>query len=156
MKYDVDICHLSEAFYDAYPLSKYPELMRKYERPYTCLLIENHEDYLTCIPFRSSIQHKEAFLFNDTNRSLYSHSGLDCKKTALIKDLDYIDTQSVVIDSDEYTAMIKNIDRIVSDIDFYINRYKNHITGALPMHPRAFVRHYQYSTLPYFHDILGI
>ncbi len=55
MEYDVDICKLSSSFYTAYPPSKYPEIMTKQSRPYTCLMIETHEGYLICIPFRSSI-----------------------------------------------------------------------------------------------------
>ena len=42
MEYEVDICQLSSAFFNAYPASEYPEIMTKDDRPYTCLLIETH------------------------------------------------------------------------------------------------------------------
>lgn len=157
MDYAVDICQLSHSFYAAYPLSQYPEIMRKDERPYTCLLIETREDYFICIPFRSSIQHNEAFLFTNTNRSLHTRSGLDYKKAVIIKDSSYIDSKtSVVVDNDEYTAMITNIETIVNEIEKYISTYVNHVNGSARLHQREFLRHYQFSTLPYFHGILGI
>lgn len=157
MKYTINICQLSNRFYDEYSLQQYPEILRKSERPYTCLLIETHEDYFICIPFRSSIQHNEAFLFDNTSRSKHSRSGLDYKKAVIINDLGYIDTSSqAVVDNDEYSAMMVNIETIVNEISTYITTYINHISGACTLHRREFLRHYQYSTLPYFHDILGI
>lgn len=157
MDYTVDICRLSQNFYVTYPETSYPEIMRKDERPYTCLMIETHEDYLICIPFRSSIHHNDAFIFSNTSRCARSRSGLDYKKVILVKNNSYIDnTNPAVIDNDEYTAMMMNIEKIVSDINSYIQKYKKHVTGIETMHHREFLRHYQFSTLPYFHDILNI
>ncbi len=92
MECDSELSLLSSKFTQDYPPAAYPELMHKYGRPYTCLLIETHDDYFICVPFRSFIGHKKVFLF----------------------------------------------------------------TGTAPIHPRAFARKYQYSTLSYFHDIMGI
>lgn len=157
MKYEVDVCQLSPTFFVAYPPSEYPEIMTKDSRPYTCLMIETREDYIICIPFRSSIRHKEAFLFTNTQRSKKTHSGLDYKKSVIIEDTSYIDSSATVaVDNDEYTAMMKNISTIVNDIHSYISAYVNHVNGTAPLHEREFIRRYQYSTLPYFHDILGI
>lgn len=157
MDYSVDLCQLSHAFYQAYPQKQYPEIMIKDARPYTCLLIETHEDYLICIPFRSSIQHNNAFLFANTKRSTNSRSGLDYKKTILIKDSSYIEnSNSIVVDNDEYTIMMSKIDSIVSDIHSYISTYVNHMNGTTILHPREYLRRYRFSTLPYFHDILGL
>ena len=157
MEYDVDICQLSQSFYSAYPSSIYPEIMAKDSRPYTCLMIETQEDYLICIPFRSSVLHNDAFIFSNTKRSQKTRSGLDYSKTVIVKDTSYIDSnKSVVVDNDEYTAMMTNIEKIVSGIYSYITKYVQHVTGVKTLHPREFARHYQYSTLPYFHDILGI
>ena len=157
MDYAVDVCQLSHSFYSAYPLTQYPEIMRKNERPYTCLLIETREDYVICVPFRSSIHHNDAFLFTNTKRSLHTRSGLDYKKTVIIKDLSYIDsTTPVVVDNDEYTAMMINIRTIVTEVDRYIKAYVNHVSGSAILHQREFLRHYRFSTLPYFHDILGV
>ena len=38
----------------------------------------------------------------------------------------------------------------------YVNDYVAHINGRQPLHPLEYEKRYQYSTLPYFHDILGI
>jgi len=113
MEFDIDICSLSKRFYEDYPPKKYPEILRKEGRPYTCLLINFHTEYLICIPFRSSIKHDEAFIFSGTKRSTRSRSGLDYKKVVLIKNELYVDSLNAVIDSDEYISMIKNANKYV-------------------------------------------
>ena len=155
MEYDVDICRLSPAFYAHYPKTQFPEIMIKGARPYTCLLIETRYDYFICIPFRSSIRHDVAFLFSGTQRSEKTRSGLDYKKTVLIRDRSFIDSsRSVIVDNDEYTEVMRHLDTIVSEINAYIQAYVEHINGVKVLHPREFIRQYQFSTLPYFHDIL--
>lgn len=42
-----------------------------------------------CVPFRSHIHHKNAFLFKNTERLKTDSSGLDYSKTALIRPEDY-------------------------------------------------------------------
>lgn len=42
-----------------------------------------------CVPFRSHIHHKNAFLFKNTERSKTDSSGLDYSKTVLIRPEDY-------------------------------------------------------------------
>lgn len=42
-----------------------------------------------CVPFRSHIHHKNAFLFKNTERSKIDSSGLDYSKTVLIRPEDY-------------------------------------------------------------------
>ena len=68
----------------------------------------------------------------------------------------YIETNSVIVDNDEYTEMMVHIQRIVNDACAYVLDYINHIKGTKVLHEREFSRRYQYSTLPYFHDILSI
>lgn len=153
----VGIYLLSQKFMQAYPLSLYPELMYKQGRPYTCLLIQTHEGYLICVPFRSSIHHKNAFLFKHSARSEKSQSGLDYSKIILIQDEEYLDSsKNALVDQDEYREMRTSLPKIVKQVDLYIRRYKDHVIGAKPLHKREYERNYQYSTLPYFHDILGI
>lgn len=55
MEYDFEIYRLSAKFIADYPTTKYPELMYKNARPYNCLLLESHDNYFICIPFRSHI-----------------------------------------------------------------------------------------------------
>lgn len=155
MKFDSTLSLLSLKFSKDYPADTYPELLHKHNRPYTCLLIETHNDYFICVPFRSSIRHKNAFMFTSTARSKYTKSGLDYSKIIIIKDNIYFDsTATAIVDRDEYTEMMKNLPTIVQEANDYVEAYINHIKGIVPMHPRAFARKYQYSTLRYFHDIL--
>lgn len=156
MDFDVEVRSLSQDFYQAYPNSIYPEILSKGCRPYSCLLIDTHGDYLICVPFRSKMNHNQGFHFTGTNRSKQSRSGLDYKKVVLVKDISYIETSAAVVDSDEYSAMMKNIQSIVSDVMAYIENYIHHVDGSKPMHKKGFKRNYEFSTLPYFHDILGL
>lgn len=156
MLFDVEIRSLSANFYNDYPASKYPEILSKSGRPYTCLLIEVSDSYLICVPFRTNIRHKEAFLFSGTNRSLRNRSGLDYSKCVLIKNSLYIDTKNTIVDSDEYKVVMKNINRIVEEVENYIDTYIKHIKGEVILHEKEYKRRYSYATLPYFHDILGI
>jgi len=154
MDYDFEVNLLSAKFLNSYPDTLYPELMHKQGRPYSCLLIDTHQDYLICIPYRSSINHNNAFMFKGTQRSLTTKSGLDYSKLVLIIDSDYIDTQKAVVDPDEYNETVKHLPTIVKEVISYIEDYVNHVTGVKQLHPREFSRKYQFSTLSYFHEIL--
>lgn len=156
MTFDAEICALTRRFYEAYPEREYPELMRKQGRPYTCLLIDTHDSYLICIPFRTSIKHNEAFLFSGTERSSRSRSGLDYKKLVLIKDNTYINRSDVQVDRDEYKAVVRNLRKIARQADDYISVYVDHVNASRVLHSREYKRKYEYSTLPYFHDILDL
>ena len=156
MVYDVEVRRLSAQFAAAYPPSQYPEILYKAERPYTCLLIDTHEEYFICVPFRSHINHNNVYLFKDTKRSKRSRSGLDYSKIALVSKLDYIDDTPAVVDHDEYAEVMRNIEKIISEILTYINTYVEHIKSTQVLHPKLFSRYYKFSTLPYFHDVLGI
>ena len=156
MEFDVDVRLLSQQFVDDYPSSLYPEFMHKHARPYACLLIDTHEDYIISIPFRSSIHHNHAFLFSGTQRSKSTRSGLDYTKLVLIQKLEYIDNSAALVDNDEYKETRTNIVKIVNQLSKYIDDYVNHMKGTQLLHPREFSRRYRYPTLKYFHDILGI
>ena len=157
MSYEIKLSLLSPKFTQDYPPAAYPELMHKRGRPYTCLLIDSNDGYFICIPFRSSIRHKNAFIFNSAARSKKTNSGLDYSKIALIKNIDYFEpAMPAIVDQDEYAEMMQNLPSIIQEATGYVNTYINHITGTSPLHPRTFARKYQYSSLPYFHDIMGI
>ncbi|MCD8344790.1 MAG: hypothetical protein LUC38_02365 [Oscillospiraceae bacterium] len=156
MEFDADLYLLSPKFTEDYPPERFPELMHKHGRPYTCLLIDTHDDYFICVPFRSDIHHKNAFLFTNTERSKRSRSGLDFSKIVIIKDTSYFDDENAIVDQDEYAEMKRNLPTIVESAVSYVDAYINHVTGKKPLHPREFARRYQFSTLPYFHDIMGI
>lgn len=156
MDYAVEIRLLSQKFSNDYPEKIFPELMLKHGCPYTCLLIDTHDGFFICVPFRSSISHNTAFLFKNTRRSKKSRSGLDYTKMVPIKGGDYIDDVAAIVDNDEYVETLQNIERIDADVNRYISDYCKHIKGKYKLAERDFVRRYKYSTLPYFHDILGL
>ena len=132
--------------------------MLKDKRPYGCLLIETHNDYYICVPFRSHIHHKNAFLFKNTERSKTDSSGLDYSKTVLIRPEDYDKylIENAVVDTDEYKAVRINIYKIEKQISKYIEGYVKSVSDFENADKKSFERKYKYSTLKYFHDILGI
>lgn len=132
--------------------------MLKDKRPYGCLLIKTHNDYYICVPFRSHIHHKNAFLFKNTERSKTDSSGLDYSKTVLIRPEDYDKylIENAVIDTDEYKAVRINIYKIEKQISKYIEGYVKSVSNFENADKKSFERKYKYSTLKYFHDILGI
>lgn len=132
--------------------------MLKDKRPYGCLLIKTHNDYYICVPFRSHIHHKNAFLFKNTERSKIDSSGLDYSKTVLIRPEDYDKylIENAVVDTDEYKAVRMNIYKIEKQISKYIEGYVKSVSDFENADKKSFERKYKYSTLKYFHDILGI
>ena len=132
--------------------------MLKDKRPYGCLLIKTHNDYYICVPFRSHIHHKNAFLFKNTERSKADSSGLDYSKTVLIRleDYDKYLIENAVVDTDEYKAVRMNIYKIEKQISKYIEGYVKSVSDFENADKKSFERKYKYSTLKYFHDILGI
>lgn len=132
--------------------------MLKDKRPYGCLLIKTHNDYYIYVPFRSHIHHKNAFLFKNTERSKTDSSGLDYSKTVLIRPEDYDKylIENAVVDTDEYKAVRINIYKIEKQISKYIEGYVKSVSDFENADKKSFERKYKYSTLKYFHDILGI
>lgn len=156
MNFEYKICRLNSNFYKVYKPNLYHEILSKPERPYFCLLIDIHDDYYICVPYRTSISHNNAFLFKNSARSKNSRSGLDFTKIAIIKDTSYLDAEKITIDEDEYKETINNLEQIAANALEYVNTYINHVNGSNKIHPREFARRYQYSTLQYYHDILGL
>jgi hypothetical protein len=54
MKINYKYVYLSDQFYEDYPKSQFPELLRKSDRPYIMFLIKT-ENLTFAIPFRSNI-----------------------------------------------------------------------------------------------------
>lgn len=154
---NAEVYNLTHQFYLDYPVDIYNQILQKETRPYICFIIRTDKGYNICIPFRSNIRRTNAFLFSNTCRSAQNPSGLDYEKVILLKDDTYINTNSVaIVDNDEYIQAVSNQRRIQREVEQYIERYKKHITGEHVLHPREFERRYKYTTLKYFHDILGI
>ena len=74
----------------------------------------------------------------------------------LIQKRTYLDAGKVVVDQDEYTETVRNIRKIAGEAVGYLEGYIQHINGNKVLHPKEYARKYQYSTLPYFHDIMNL
>ena len=82
---------------------------------------------------------------------------MDYSKIVIIKNSGYIDlVTTAVVDQDEYKETMANLSKIVAEAVKYVDEYINHISGKQRLHPREFSRRYQFSTLPYFHDVMGL
>ncbi|MBO5520606.1 MAG: hypothetical protein J5973_02910 [Eubacterium sp.] len=156
MDYTFEIRKLSSLFYTSYPQSNFPEIERKNARGYATLLVDTHDGYLICIPFRSHINHEFAYMFKNSVRSQTNASGLDYTKICIIKNLDYIDDSPGIVDTDEYTEMRDNLNEIVQAACDYVDGYVSHIKGIAILSRRQFRKKYWYTTLKYFHAELGI
>lgn len=110
------------------------------------------------VPFRSHIHHKNAFLFKNTERLKTDSSGFDYSKTVLIRPEDYDKylIENAVVDTDEYRAVRMSIYKIEKQISKYIEGYVKSVSDFENADKKSFERKYKYSTLKYFHDILGI
>ena len=74
----------------------------------------------------------------------------------LVEKTEYLDSAYVVVDQDEYNETIRNIKKIAGEVLDYLEDYIHHADGSRTLHPREYARKYQYSTLPYFHDVMKI
>ena len=63
---------------------------------------------------------------------------------------------NAIVDRDEYSEAMSNINQIVFGSEKYLNTYINHVNQTQVLHQREYDRHYKFSTLPYFHDVLNI
>lgn len=153
---EYQIYKLSKSFFDQYADKKDSEILLKQDRPYNCLLIDTKCGYLICIPYRTEIRHKEAYLFRGTKRSQNHKSGLDYSKMIILEDLSYIDPDPALVDPDEFTETRKNINKIAKQANAYLDTYMDHCNGQKVLPKATFERKYKYSTLKNFHDILGI
>lgn len=158
MCFDNMLYYLSRKFYNDYPYEDFPEILwNKKGRAYNCLLIDSHDGYFICVPFRSNVPHKYAYLFKNTIRSQNSPSGIDYMKMVIIKNNEYIDLErTAIVDTDEFTEMMQNIERIVKEVKEFLQDYIDYINGERNISPQEFRRRYTHSTLPYFNRELGL
>lgn len=156
-EFDYQVLNLTQKFYIDYPNPPYKEIVRKNSRPYNCLLIQSHYGYYICIPYRSHIKHKYAFMFKNSVRSKRAKSGLDYSKMVIITNNNYIGQTDAIVDKDEYNETRNNIEYIKNDAQKYVDEYVNYISGNKSKYDKKeFERIYQYSTLQYFHKELGM
>lgn len=152
-EYHYEILRLSKKFYQNYPKNKYPELLRKDDRPFDVMTFEILSNLYVCIPFRSDMMHNNGFLFKKSKRSRSHHSGLDFSKIVLLENRKYL-SELGVVDKDELEESYINLSKIYYQALKYINDYINHITLKKTLSKEEFKRKYQFTTLSYFHKEL--
>ena len=150
-----EIRKIDSSFFLKYNPSIYIELENKIDRPYDVVLFETAYDYFICIPFRSSIQHNNAYHFKNSTRSSISKSGLDYSKIIIIDNPAYIGSPAIV-DKDEANELYQNSNKIHIKAQSYVENYRNHILNVTPFHPKEFDRRYRFTTLKYFHSELKL
>ena len=153
---DYQILKLTDDFYNTYPNPPYIEILEKKQRAYNCILFQTHYGYFICVPYRTEISHKYAYHFKNSARSIMHKSGLDYTKIVLITDTRFIDTQDALIDKDEYTETMVNLEKIKADALAFVEEYVSHIKGEQLLHPKEFKRRYLFSPLKYFHAEMGV
>lgn len=149
------ILKLNSQFYRDYPISRYPELLQKNDRPYDVAIMKLYEDKYVCIPFRSDMKHHNGYKFVNYDRKKHKSSGLDYSKLIIVEDERYFDCIGG-IDGVERDEFYKNLVIIHHQVVQYINTYLNHMTGKKVLNKHTFDRKYKYSTLNYFHNELQI
>jgi protein AbiQ len=139
---------LSEAFYNKYPMSEYPEIEHKESRPYILLVLNiNGEEW--GIPMRSGISHHYCFWTNKAEKR-----GVDYSKAVLISDKKFIDeTRKPHIRKDEFEALRGKEHILEVGFKKYILTYKK--AHADQSKSRSFTL-CSYSTLQYFHEAIGL
>ena len=155
-EFDYQVMHLSNLFYSDYPNPPYGEILTKNKRSYNCLLIQSHYGYFICIPYRSQISHKYAFMFRKSVRSRTHKSGLDYTKIVIITKNDYLDDSIALVDQDEYNETRNNINIIQKEAMEFVDEYVQYIKGMSQLSNEEFKRRYQFSPLKYFHKELGV
>ena len=74
----------------------------------------------------------------------------------IINNSKYIDDKNIIIDKDEYKETIQYFSKIKKQALQYVEDYIAHVRGTNPLSYQEFNRKYNYSTLKYFHNELGI
>lgn len=68
---------------------------------------------------------------------------------------EYIGTP-IFIEKRRMAVFAKNVAIIQEEVFQYLETYIKHVNGTKVLYPRVFNKMYQYSTLKYFHDELGL
>lgn len=149
------ILKLTSQFYQDYPKDKYPEILRKNDRPYDVAIMKLYKDKYVCVPFRSDMRHHNGYEFRNYDRNKHIRSGLDFSKLIILEDETYFDCVGGV-DEIERKEFYDNIVMIHHQVIQYINTYLHHMTGRKLLNKHTFDRKYKYSTLNYFHNEMQI
>ena len=149
-KYSINF--LSKDFYSAYNSSSYPEIERKDNRPYVVFLVQIKNNKFA-LPFRTTMNHKNGYLFSKTGRATGSKSGIDFSKAVIVNDCAYIG-QKALVDSYEYAELTNKYMFIIRKFEKYLDNYIDVVEGRIKN--KYVIDRYKFCTLKYFHKELGI
>ncbi len=143
--------YLSKDFYEKYNATAYPEIENKATRPYIVLLLKIDENTFA-LPLRTNIRHGCCYKFKYSSRPTDSVTGIDFSKAVVVKDEKYIGDVAD-IDNKEYVELNDRIAFIISKFKTYLRGYYAYANGTANEFQ---AKKYQFTTLKYFHDELGI
>ncbi|MDF2473259.1 MAG: hypothetical protein K0R21_1041 [Anaerocolumna sp.] len=141
------ITFLTSAFYNDYPLSKYPQIEQKIDRPYAQVIVTIRNLHFA-IPLRSNITHPHAFWTDRKNRC-----GVDFSKAVVILDeTKYInDSTKVFLRLHEYDKLRGKEFRITQMMSDFIETYKSARLNPADEINQKICR---FSTLQYFEEYI--
>lgn len=146
------INYLSNDFFNTMCTPERSEIENKPERPYVVLLV-NISGNTFAIPFRTNLPHNNGYKFRKTGRPTKCSSGIDFSKAVIVNDKSYIGNTAFV-DKEEFRELSNKSNFIIKKFETYVNNYIKVANGTTT--DKYTVNKYQYSTLRYFHDELGI
>ena len=138
--------YLSNSFYERHPITEFPEIEGKVNRPYiqVCVLI-NEIQY--AIPLRSNINHPHVFWTDRENKC-----GVDFSKAVVIESRDYIDESRIPqLRQNEFNALKGQDNVIKRRFMIYIRKYQKAKQNLKDSRNHALV---SYSTLQYYEKYL--
>lgn len=139
---------LSDEFYNTYPISEYPEMEQKNNRPYIQVCVEI-DGIQYAIPLRSDIRHPHVLWTDKVN-----HCGVDFSKAVVIKEESYIDmSKEPHLRQNEFDALRGKDYKIKTKMQAYIEKYKKAKQDLTKPVNQMLVK---YSTLQYFEEEIGI
>ena len=151
MSTNFTINRLSASFYAKYPVSQYPEIESKPDRPYVVIVVMINDNRFA-LPLRTNIRHSYCYKFKRTGRTTSSATGIDFTKAVIINDPSMLGN-AVTMDNIEYRELVKDFYIIMGRFQKYINDY---IVFCRDGGNEYTSKKFQFTTLKYFHRELGI
>ena len=104
------------------------------------------------LPLRTNIRHNYCYKFKNTGRDTQSSTGIDFTKAVIVNDEKYIGA-STTIDNKEYVELMNKF-------YFVIKKFRNYLQGYIDYRRNGgddfTARKYQFTTLQYFENELGL
>lgn len=142
---------LSMDFCTAYPTETYSEIEYKPSRPYVVMIVEIDRNKYA-LPLRTNIRHNYCYKFKNTGRNTQSSTGIDFTKAVIVNETKFIG-DSTTIDNKEYVELMNKFYFVIKKFKIYLEGYiKYRKYGG----DEFTARKYQFTTLKYFENELGI